>query len=97
MSEKEEWIACPDPQVADTLRWDEPLWAEPNKPRGKPDKIGEQRITARLVAADDFFEFEVMAVEKLSSGAAEIKVRAGDQIRRKSTTLARGNCHRRIS
>lgn len=96
MSEKEQWAPCLKPAPADVIRWAEPLWAPPNKPRGKPDKIGEQRITARLMTAGDFLELDVLAVEKLSGGDAALKVKPGDKIRRKISTIAQGACHRRV-
>ena len=43
----QEWESCVHPKVGDTLTWNEPLWAAPNKPRGKRDKIGEQKITIK--------------------------------------------------
>lgn len=96
MPEKQEWAPCPKPAIADILRWNEPLWAAPNKPRGKPDKIGEQQITAQLMAAGDFLELKVLDVKKLSAGDAPLKVREGDNIRRKKTTIEQGQCHKRL-
>lgn len=88
-----EWQACPEPQVSDIIRWDEPIWAAPNKPRGKPDKIGEQRIEAEVLSDGDVFELRVIAVEKLSGPDNEpLKVKEGDMIRRKPSTIERGNC-----
>jgi len=95
MSEKQEWVPCPVPQKGNVLRWNEPLWAAPNKPRGKPDKIGEQQITAKLTAVGDVFELKVIEVKKLSGGNAPLKVKEGDNIRRKESTIRQGSCHRR--
>lgn len=89
------WIKCTEPSVGDILRWSEPIWAAPNKPRGKPDQIGEQMITGELVADDEFMEFTVQTIEKLSGGADAVpKVKIGDHIRRKSTSIAKGDCHK---
>lgn len=96
MSENQEWILCPKPVVGDILRWNEPLWAPPNKPRGKPDKIGEQQISAQLMNMGEFLEFRVLSVKKLSPAAALLKVKEGDDIRRKKTTLEQGSCHKRL-
>lgn len=88
------WQPCSDPQVSSIIRWDEPIWAAPNKPRGKPDKIGEQRIEAEILSDGDVFELRVIAAEKLSGPDREtLKVKAGDMIRRKPSTIERGNCH----
>lgn len=88
------WIPCTDPQEGMTVRFDEPIWAAPNKPRGKPDKIGEQRIEAEVVTVGEIYELRIIAAEKLSGGEhADVKVKAGDLIRRKLSTLERGNCH----
>lgn len=87
------WIACPSPQVASVIRWDEPIWAAPNKPRGKPDKIGEQRIEAEVLSDGEIYELRVVGVEKLSGPTDEpLKVKEGDLIRRKPSTIERGNC-----
>jgi len=92
MSKNQEWMPCSKPDVGDTLRWEEPLWAEPNKPRGKPDKIGEQQITAKLIAKGNVLELEVLDIEKISKGEGHLKVKEGDVIRRKKTTLEQGDC-----
>jgi hypothetical protein len=97
MSDAKAWEPCKTAKIADILRWDEPLWAAPNKPRGKPDKIGEQQITARVLAISDFLECEVLAVEKLTPGDAAMKVQVGDKIRRKKTSIDLGNCHRQVT
>lgn len=90
----EEWVKCSTPEVSDTLRWNEPIWAPPTRARGKPDKMGEQRITATLLASGEFMEFEVLAVEKVSGGG-KTRVQIGDQIRRKPSTLTLGNCYKK--
>lgn len=94
MTDAQIWIPCDKPKLNDVLRWKEPLWAEPSKPRGKRDKIGEQRITAELITRTDFLEFKVISVEKISEGDATIKVAAGDMIKRKKSTIEMGDCHR---
>ena len=96
MSDKQEWVLCPNPEIGDVLRWDEPLWAAPNKPRGKRDKIGEQQIVAQLMVKGETLELNVTSVTKLSSGDAPLKVKEGDQIRRKKTSLQQGSCHKLI-
>ncbi len=93
----EEWIACVNPELNDTLKWNEPLWAVPNKPRGKPDKIGEQEIIATLVSLEEVLEFKVISVRKISSGDAELKVQKDDNIRRKKSTLEKGFCHKLVN
>lgn len=95
-SEQKKWVLCKSPKVGDVLRWNEPLWAAPNKPRGKPDKIGEQQIVAKLMVQDDPLGLKVLAVQKISSGEAPLKVKEGDDIRRKQKTLALGSCHKRM-
>ena len=95
MPNKENWVVCPTPEIEDIIRWNEPIWAAPNKPRGKPDKIGEQRITGLVLKTGEFFELEVMAVEKLTPRAAKMNVTVGDKIRRKPTSIALGACHKR--
>jgi len=94
MSETQEWTPCPRPEIGDTLRWDEPLWAPPNKPRGKREKIGEQQIVARLSVSGKILELNVLSVKKISSDDAPITVKEGDNIRRKRTSLALGSCHK---
>ncbi len=98
MCENQEWLLCEEePLIGDTLKWNEPLWAAPNKPRGKRDKIGEQEIIAELMADVDVLELEVLSVKKISSCESPLKVKAGDYIRRKKTTLEQGLCHKLLS
>ena len=96
MKEKEEWVMCKNPEAGDILKWSEPLWAKPNKPRGKPDKAGEQQVVAELISVGEVLEFKVLSVEKLSSGQTSIKVKQGDNIRRKKSTLEQGKCRKRL-
>ena len=95
-AQRQNWIPCDKPQIGDTLKWNEPLWAAPNKPRGKPDKIGEQEIIAQLIAIKEAMEFQVISVRKISDGDAELKVQQHDKIRRKQSTIEKGFCHKLI-
>jgi hypothetical protein len=92
------WISCTAPVVADVIRWKEPIWAPPHKKRGKPDKIGEQLLTAEVAAIGEFVELRVRAAEKLSldQGAEKsaLTVKEGDMIRRKQSTIDRGETER---
>lgn len=91
------WTPCANPAVADIIRWKEPVWAEPNKKRGKPDQIGEQLLTAEVKAVGDYLELHVRAVEVLSLDEGKkdtAKVKAGDHVKRKKSTIERGDCHR---
>lgn len=97
MVKPQEWASCVDPEINDTLRWNEPIWASPNKPRGKPDKIGEQQIIAKLIRVEDFLQFTVISVSKLGEGEASISVKVSDTIRRKKSTLELGECHKLLS
>lgn len=90
----QEWKPCTAPKVGDILKWNEPLWAAPNKPRGKRDKIGEQEIIAELVGIVDFLELKVQKVQKLSGDDAPLSVREGDYIKRKQSSLEKGDCHK---
>lgn len=92
MSKRDEWIFCDNPKKGDTIKWSEPLWAKPNKPRGKRDKIGEQDITAKVTAIGEVMELQVIDAEKVS-GDAEVTVKVGDNIKRKKTSLEKGDCH----
>ncbi len=94
MAETQEWAPSSQPEIGETLRWKEPLWAAPNKPRGKPDKIGEQEIIAQVTGVEDVLEFTVISVKKLDKGAAPLKVKEADIIRRKKTSLDKGDCHK---
>ncbi len=94
MPDKMNWLKCLQPAAGDIIKWNEPLWAEPNKPRGKPDKIGEQQIIAKVMSVHEILELEVMEVEKTSKPPAPLKVKKGDIIRRKKTSIAMGNPHK---
>ena len=65
-TEDQNWTPCEAPKTGDVLRWNEPLWAAPNKPRGKRDKIGEQEVIATLTTArNDLLQLTVIAARKL--------------------------------
>ncbi len=96
MVQNQEWVACSHPEMNDTLRWKEPIWASPNKARGKPDKIGEQEIVAQLIGVADVLKFTVISVKKLEGGEASLNVKENDVIRRKKSTLQQGDCYKLI-
>lgn len=97
MTDTQIWTPNDKPNLGDILKWNEPLWAEPNKPRGKRDKIGEQEIIAELITITDFLEFKVVAVKKISGGDAPLKVQSGDMIKRKKSSIEKGNCQKLLS
>lgn len=92
------WVICAAPIVADVIRWSEPIWSPPRKKRGKPDKIGEQILTAEVLAVGEYFQLHVRAVEKVSleegAGKSTLTVKIGDTIKRKRATIERGNTER---
>ena len=90
----ENWASCPKPQKGDIVRWCEPVWAAPNKPRGKPDQIGEQIIEANVKDTGEFYQMEVINVEAVTPGLT-LKVKAGDLIRRKDSSIAKSACHKK--
>jgi hypothetical protein len=95
---KEKWVSCSAPAVSDTIRWREPLWARPNKPRGKPDKIGEQMVTATLITMNELAELQVISVKRLSliEGAEDEppRIKENDMIRRKISSIKSGECQK---
>ena len=92
---QENWIPCAEPTVGDIIRWKEPLWAAPNKPRGKRDQIGEQILSGTITAEGEFIELVVRSAEKISSSNDEpLQVKTGDSIRRKPSSIAKGDCHK---
>jgi hypothetical protein len=97
-SPSENWIACSAPAAEDIIRWREPVWDVPSKPRGKPDKIGEQMVTAKLIVIGEPTELQVIEVERLSlvAGAADVpsKIKNGDMIRRKMSSITGGDCQK---
>lgn len=91
------WTPCAAPAVGNVIRWREPVWAPPNKKRGKPDQIGEQMITAQVTALGDVVQLLVQEVEILSIDdgvETPAGVKEGDSIKRKATSLERGHCER---
>ena len=90
----QKWAVCDKPQIGDTLKWNEPLWAAPNKPRGKRDKIGEQEIIAELIARRDVLEFKVINVKNMSSNNTPLSVKEDDHIKRKQSSIEKGNCQK---
>jgi len=96
MTIKQEWKPCATPEVGDTLKWNEPLWAKPNKPRGKRDKIGEQEVTAKLIRQSEFLEFKVISVKKISSDDSLLSVQENDEIKRKQSSIEKGDCYKLV-
>jgi len=94
MTDNKKWVSCDKPKLGDTLKWTEPLWAKPNKPRGKRDQIGEQEIIADLITRTDFLEFKVIDVQKVSNCDTVLTVKIGDMIKRKKSSIEKGNCHK---
>jgi hypothetical protein len=94
----EKWLPCPSPAVSDTIRWREPLWDKPNKPRGKPDKIGEQMVTAKLMVMGEPAELQVIDVQRLSlmDGVKDPppRFKKDDMIRRKISSIKSGDCQK---
>lgn len=90
----EEWVPCKTPEKGDILRWDEPLFAPPTKKRGKPNKMGDQRVTAELLSTGEFYVLDVIEITK-TGGNGTLRVKAGDQIRRKPSSIAQGNCYKK--
>ena len=88
----QEWKLCVAPQIEDTLKWKEPIWATPNKPRGKRDKIGEQEIIAILISVKDVLELRIISVKNLSSDNVLLSVKENDEIKRKQSSIQKGNC-----
>jgi hypothetical protein len=85
--------------VADVIRWVEPIWAPPRKKKDKPTKIGEQRISAEVIVLGSYMGLLVRAVERLSligQGADKNLpvIKVGDTIRRKKSTIDRGQTER---
>ena len=92
------WTPCTAPVTADVIRWTEPIFAPPNKKRGLPDKIGEQRLIAEVVGVGDYLQLAVRSAEKVSlddeSMDVTLTVKPGDSIRRKTSTIEKGDCHK---
>ena len=91
------WKPCPAPKPGDTIRWNEPLWAAHTKKRGMPDQIGEQQLTAEVLQIEDTLQLKVTEVEILAidDGAQPPEgVKVGDVVRRKPSSIARGDCHK---
>lgn len=92
------WTPCKAPAVKDVIRWTEPLWSAPTKKRGKPDQIGEQMVTAEVTAIGEVIELIVESIEVTAINEdveAPLKVTPGDAIRRKKTSIDKGDCHKR--
>jgi hypothetical protein len=96
----ETWLPCNDPDISDTIRWREPLWAVPTKARGKRDKIGMQMVTAKLIARDEPAELLVIDVQQLSlmSGITDApsNIKKNDMIRRKAASILSGGCEKLV-
>lgn len=91
----ENWVKAPKPAKGDRIRLCEPIWAAPNKPRGKRDQIGEQIIEATVLEAGEFYVLEVINAEAATPDLP-INVKSGDIIRRKSSSIAKSGCHKKL-
>lgn len=95
---EENWVSCPAPDVSDIIRWREPIWDKPNKPRGKRDKIGEQLVTAKVITTGEPAELQVITVKCLSLAGGKkdepSKIRENDMIRRKMSSIKNGECQK---
>lgn len=91
----EHWTSCTKPETGDLVRWCEPVWAAPSKPRGKPDQIGEQIIQAVVRNAGEFYQMEVISVEAVTPGLP-LKVKEGEVIKRKASSIAKSACHKKL-
>ena len=96
MKPNQEWKVCMEPQIGDTLKWIEPIWAAPNKPRGKRDKVGEQEIIAKLIRAKDILEFTIINVRNISPDNILLSVKENDEIKRKQSSVQKGVCQKLI-
>lgn len=80
------------------IRWREPIWDKPSKPRGKPDQIGEQAVTAKVIMLGEPVELLVVGIKQLSlkDGAQNTpsKIKPGDNIRRKLSSILSGGCQK---
>ncbi len=95
MTNNTQWTPCTIFTVGDTLKWIEPLWAPPNKPRGKRDKIGEQEVTAKLITKTNILELEVIELENKSTNSnSKITIKEGDIIKRKMSSIEKSNCYK---
>ena len=97
MAKTQQWEPCTTPEIGDTLKWNEPLWATPNKPRGRRDKIGEQEIIATFIGTEEVLKFTVISVKKTSSNnTAPLTVHENDEIKRKKSSIEKGNCQKLV-
>jgi len=49
-----------------------------------------------LTTIGEVMEFKVLSLKNVSANEAPLKVREGDNIRRKKSTLEKGLCHKRL-
>ena len=92
------WKPCPAPKEGDVVRWKEPLWAEPTKKRGLRDEVGVQGVVAKIVELGETVQLEVEEAQIISfttEAEPALKIKPGDIIRRKLTSIERGGCEKR--
>ena len=80
--------------TGDLIEWREPIWAAHTKPRGKPDRIGEQIVTGEIIESADPVSIRIETVEAVTGLAAPGAVKAGDMVRRKMSSLTLGQWKR---
>lgn len=94
------WIPCPEGFIAaDVIRWSEGVWGRRGPAKSRAFKIGDRDVTAEVLEGPDkdgFFLLLVRDCKIFSEEPARCKLDRDAEIRRKGSTIMRGDPDRMI-
>ena len=92
------WIACgADIIAADVIRWREPIWERRGPKGAKPRKVGDREVVAEVIDGPDADGWMILLVRGctlLTDSRPEDQLKTGQEMRRKATTITRGEAAR---
>ncbi len=93
------WIACGGNVIAgDVICWPEPIWKEKGKRKKTLVKIGVRLMTASVIRLEgrEWVHLSVLdcVIKDIQQAKVIVPLRKGEALKRKRTTLTRGEAHR---
>jgi hypothetical protein len=93
------WISCRGNVIAgDVVRWIEPIWKEKGKGKQKLVKIGVRHMTAAVTRLEsrDWVHLSVLkcVIKDIQQAKPLEPLRNGEAVKRKRSTLERGDAER---
>ena len=91
-----EWVPCLAPHVADIIRWTEPVWSHTASDANSCAIVpGRRMVTAQVITRDaEKLSLCILSAESNAGTPPTEPLALGDEVRRKITQVATGDCHR---